>query len=169
MKNSRSALLATDADRARMSADAIAERLSLLALVGPHACGWGPRPAFADGQLLGYQDGAPMLTFPEPDGFGPLLRDPVHGLHGIEFPDPEKVLKIWATDLLTIEHAGGWRIVFDAADPFPPDWLQQVAGADFVLVLATPDEMPVGVGNTRELLSGPCGFFRVEDRRQAAA
>lgn len=168
MENSSSAAVATPADYARMIADATTERLGLVAVIGPHACGIGPRPAFDDGDHLGYQDGGPMLTVPEPDDFGPLLRDPAHGLHGLDEPDPEKVLKIWAADLLSIEHVGAWRFVFDAAEPFPSDWLQLLAADDFALVVATPGEMPAGVGTGRDIKGMPTAFFRVEDRRVTA-
>lgn len=138
--------------QARMIADGFAQSCGLIAQLDIHNCG--------------YYGNAPTLMFPEPDDYAQLLRDPSQGLRGLEFFDPSKVLKIWADDLLTVEHAGKWRFMFDAAEPFPGDWLTLVASTDYVLVAATPGVLPAGKVSGRELSNMPAALFRVDDRRR---
>ena len=100
----------------------------------------------------------------------PLLQLLVHSDRSIDFADPEtgfpglarepaaeRVLTLWADDLLSVRHGDDWIYVVDAEDPFTDTWLELLAPAH-----GSP-RAPYAVVTATGGLPLPAGEFRVAD------
>lgn len=80
--------------------------------------------------------------------------DPETGLRGVnEPPQPEKVLRLWADDLLTVSHDGAWVMLLNSNEPFDEKWIKTLFppdDADF-----TPNVCFMGVYPDRIPSAGP--------------
>ncbi len=66
----------------------------------------------------------PMLQFLVEPGESIEFADRLSGFPGLaRRPPPERVLRLWADDLLSISHGDDWIYVVDATEPFPSEWL----------------------------------------------
>ena len=66
----------------------------------------------------------PMLQIVVEPGESIDFADPVRGFPGLGHePPPERVLTVWADDLLSISHGTDWMWVVEAQDPFDRSWL----------------------------------------------
>jgi len=67
----------------------------------------------------------PMLQITVQPGESIDFADPVLGFPGFEhLPSTERVLDLWADDLLTVSHGTAWTYVVQAGDSFARPWLE---------------------------------------------
>ena len=70
----------------------------------------------------------PMLQVVVEPGESIDFADPVRGFQGLGHePSPERVLTLWADDLLSISHGDDWTFVVEAQEPFDRSWLDLLA------------------------------------------
>lgn len=70
----------------------------------------------------------PLLQLVVEPGESIDFADPVSGFPGIGHrPARERVLRLWADDLLSISHGSDWTFVIDAKRPFERPWLDLLA------------------------------------------
>ena len=70
----------------------------------------------------------PMLQLAVEPGESIDFADPVRGFHGLgDEPPPERVLTLWADDLLSVCHGNDWTFVIEAEQPFERSWLDLLA------------------------------------------
>ena len=70
----------------------------------------------------------PMLQLVVEPGESIDFADPVRGFQGLGHePPPERVLTLWADDLLSISHGSDWMFVIEAQEPFDRSWLDLLA------------------------------------------
>jgi hypothetical protein len=110
---------------------------------------WGWRPALP----------MPMLQLVVEPGRSIDFADPVHGFPGLgQEPHPERVLTLWADDLLSVSHGDEWTFVVEAQQPFEREWLD---------LLAPPRGTTYGYWHAVVAASfagpRPAGRFRVAD------
>lgn len=117
-----------------------------------------------------------MLSLPPGETID--FADPVTGFGAAnESPPPERVLRLWGDDLLTISHGDRWQFIVDAADPFPRGWIELLfpsapGGSDASLRLAYV-AIRFGEITARravpmtELDTEPLALVHIEDRRSA--
>ena len=66
----------------------------------------------------------PMLQLVVEPGESIDFADPVRGFPGLGHePPPDRVLNIWADDLLSVSHGKDWTFVIEALRPFERSWL----------------------------------------------
>ena len=115
-----------------------------------------------------------MLSLPPGETID--FADPVTGFGAAyEPPPPERVLRLWGDDLLTISHGDRWQFIVDAADSFPREWIELLfpssarnsghsSGLAFVAVhfgeITARRPVPVA-----ELDTAPLAPVHIEDRR----
>jgi hypothetical protein len=69
----------------------------------------------------------PMLQIVVEPGESIDFADPETGFPGFGHrPPPERVLRLWADDLLTVSHGNEWTFVIDVEKPFEPAWLDML-------------------------------------------
>jgi hypothetical protein len=67
----------------------------------------------------------PMLQITVQPGESIDFADPVRGFPGFEhLPPAERVLDLWADDLLTVSHGTAWTYVVQARESFASQWLE---------------------------------------------
>ena len=154
-----------------------------------------PIVIYADTQYMDYllvtledDDGESLWHAPEigvlisPDQEIDLSNDiyglPVSGT----LPVPDKMIRVWANDLITISHDYSWTIVSDAAQAFNPIWLESLVpplGSSrdrhmigFFRVHFSPRDDDIYLTDEEELANFDCftpsGAFYVEDLRKLA-
>lgn len=101
----------------------------------------------------------PMLQLDVAPGESIDFAHPVTGFPGLGHePAPERVLTLWADDLLSISHGDAWTFVVEAAQPFDRSWLD---------LLAPPRGTTYGYWHAVVAASfagpTPAGRFRVAD------
>ncbi len=70
----------------------------------------------------------PMLQLVVEPGRSIDFADPTLGFQGLGHePPPERVLTLWADDLLSVSHGDDWTFVVEAREPFNPWWLDLLA------------------------------------------
>ena len=70
----------------------------------------------------------PMLQLVVEPGASIDFADPVRGFQGMGAePPPDRVLTLWADDLLTVSHGDDWVFVVEATQPFDRAWLDSLA------------------------------------------
>ena len=70
----------------------------------------------------------PMLQLVVEPGESIDFADPVRGFQGLGHePPPERVLTLWADDLLSVSHGDEWTFVVEAQEPFDRSWLDLLA------------------------------------------
>lgn len=118
----------------------------------------------------------PALSMVLPSGRSIDFADAATGFPGLTAdPPPERVLKLWADDVLTIQHGTAWRFTIDAQEPFDKSWIDILfppSGADFVpqraAVIVYFDHFPAtGPHSMTELKANPATLVHIEDRRSA--
>ncbi|MDV7136737.1 hypothetical protein [Williamsia muralis] len=118
-----------------------------------------------------------MLSLPPGETID--FADPVTGFGAInDAPPPERVLRLWGDDLLTISHGDRWQFIVDAADPFPREWIEllfpsapgdsdESPGFAYVAVrfgeIAARRSVPIAEVDTEPLTTA-----HIEDRRSEA-
>ena len=110
---------------------------------------WGWRPALP----------MPMLQLVVEPGRSIDFAHRVHGFPGLgQEPPPERVLTLWADDLLSVSHGDDWTFVVEAQQPFDRSWLD---------LLAPPQGTTYGYWHAVVAASfagpAPPGRFRVAD------
>lgn len=123
----------------------------------------------------------PAVAITVPSGHTLDYAHPDHGFHGWVSPAPDRVLTLWADDLLTIAHGDVWRFVIDSDGPFERDWLevmfpdeQSAAEGDFrperaVVLINFDIPMPASSSMLTELGAQPLTLTHLADRRGAPA
>jgi hypothetical protein len=87
------------------------------------------------------------------------FADPVTGFPGFgRVPPPERVLRLWADDLLSVSHGSDWIYVIDAERPFTRAWLDLL-----VPPLGATYELWHGVLSATYVGPTPPGVFRMAD------
>ncbi|MEE2061545.1 hypothetical protein [Rhodococcus artemisiae] len=116
----------------------------------------------------------PGLSLLLPPGATIDFADPEYGFPGWEDPPEERVLELWADDLLTVSHGTAWRFLIDSAEPFDREWVEAMfpsnpSERDFIparaLVLAHFDGLREGEFAMAELDSVPMTLTYLKDRR----
>ena len=70
----------------------------------------------------------PMLQLVVEPGESIDFADPVLGFQGLGHePSSERVLTLWADDLLSVSHGNDWTFVVEAQQPFDRSWLDLLA------------------------------------------
>ena len=123
----------------------------------------------------------PLLQVLLPPGGTIDFADPVTGLPGLgscPYPDPDRVLCVWADDLLTVSHGEHWKFIVDSDGPIDRAWLDTAfpparsdrdftpAGAIVEVVFTMPMEPPfteIRVGDRDP--SRPIAYVSMEDLR----
>ena len=66
----------------------------------------------------------PSLAVQLPPGSVMDFAAPVTGFPGLRAePHPDKVLRLWADDLLTVQHGDVWKLVLNRTDAFDVEWV----------------------------------------------
>lgn len=102
------------------------------------------------------------------------FADPATGVSGVRSePPPERVLTLWADDLVTVHHGTDWIYVLDPGRPFTRSWLDLVVPRDrtepppFAVVTASTGPTPSGEFRVRDLdATTRVTRVRVADRRR---
>jgi hypothetical protein len=153
--------MASEADQVRMAAYAadiniVVDEHSVTTMTGPGVIVPGIMLSLPPGETIDFAD--PVTGFGAAD----------------QTPPPERVLRLWGDDLLTISHGDRWQFIVDAADPFPKEWLEllfpsasdgrQSPGWAFVAIrfgeIAARSAVPIA-----EVDSEPLAKVHIEDRR----
>ncbi len=119
----------------------------------------------------------PLLQLLVPPGESIDFADPRTGFTGLDgAPSRERVLTLWADDLLSVRHAHAWMFVIDADRPLAQDWLSLLtppgtaAGPPYAIVTAA-FEGPTRSGEFRVAdiaATAPATLVHIEDRRDGA-
>lgn len=101
---------------------------------------------------------------------------PEHGFTGWVEPPAERVLRLWADDLLTISHGNVWRFVIAGEEPFDRDWVETMfppapSESDFIperaLVVATfGADHRQGEFALTDIDDSPMTLTHIEDQRR---
>lgn len=117
----------------------------------------------------------PAIALSVPPGSGFDFADPEYGFGGWVDPPAERVLRLWADDLLTISHGDAWRFVVAGEEPFDREWVETVfppspSGDDFIperaLVIVQFGDTPQGEFASTEFDTSPMTLTYIEDLRQ---
>jgi hypothetical protein len=103
------------------------------------------------------------------------FADPRVGFAGLAHaPDRDRVLTLWADNLVSVQHGADWIYVLDLEDPLTEEWLQLFRPPDgsappsFAVVTAAYDgPAPIGEFALAELEAmSYTSLARIEDRRR---
>lgn len=104
------------------------------------------------------------------------LADPQVGFVGLtRAPDHQRILTIWADNLLSVQHGEDWIYVIDSEHPFTEEWLQLLRPSDgcaspppFAVVTAAFDgPAPIGEFALAEVEAVTyTSLVRIRDRRR---
>lgn len=134
---------------------------------------------------LGYQ----QVTVGQGDGDQRTVTVPVLGvfihpdlglrLPGLDGPmvepPPDRVLRLWADNLLTVTSGRDWKLIVNVAEPFDQDWLDTLfppaeADADLVICVRAHSTLPPsgdGPVSSQWLESfAPSTWVHIEDCRR---
>lgn len=116
----------------------------------------------------------PAITLSVPPGSGFDFAHPEYGFGGWIDPPAERVLRLWADDLLTISHGDVWRFVVAGEEPFDREWVETMfppapSGDDFIperaLVVVQFGDARQGEFALTELETSPMTLTYLEDLR----
>lgn len=117
----------------------------------------------------------PAIALSVPPGSGFDFAHPEYGFGGWVEPPAERVLRLWADDLLTISHGNAWRFVVAGDEPFDREWVETMfppspSGDDFIperaLVIVQFGDTREGDYAATELDASPTTLTYIEDLRQ---
>ncbi len=116
----------------------------------------------------------PLLQLLVQPGESIDFAGPQTGFHGLgHAPPPDRVLTVWADDLLSVRHGDAWMYVVDSDRPLPRAWLDLVAATGAgrpgraVLTAAFAGPTPSGEFRLADLdASTYTTLVHLEDRRR---
>ena len=118
----------------------------------------------------------PLLQLLVAPGGSIDFADPRTGFTGLDTPPRERVLTLWADDLLSVRHGEDWIYVIDAERPLPQAWLGLVAppgglARPAYAIVTAAFGGPTASGEFRVAdiaATAPATLVRIEDRREDA-
>lgn len=101
--------------------------------------------------------------------------DPTTGLRGLRGqPQPEKVMRLWADDLLTVSHDDAWVFLLNSTYPFGDEWIgtmfpkrkrPKFTATICVVGIYFDTLPPAGLRSFEDEMLTPNAIFNVEDCR----